>query len=134
MTIPVAEVAYAAWRRPTQKDHPSGHPELFSNLVKTQAGSRRPFFATTRITVTRAITPVIVQKMAAVSSRGSHLLPREETALQRRVMPMKRRMVFHASSPYAGSPPLFSKTLMQEMMNVVLPKVTDSVIVMLPTT
>jgi hypothetical protein len=64
--MPVDEVAYAAWRSPTQKAQPSVQPELFSKWVNTQLASRLPSLAMTRTVIIIAITPAKVQKMAAV--------------------------------------------------------------------
>lgn len=64
--IPVEDVAYAAWRSPTQKAHPGGQPELGSKSVKTYAADCLPFLAMARTQTTMAMTPAKVQKIAKV--------------------------------------------------------------------
>lgn len=66
MIIPVDDVAYAACRSPTQKDHPAGHPEDGSKEVNTNSAEFRPPFASTRVTTTMVMTPPNVQKIAKV--------------------------------------------------------------------
>lgn len=64
--IPVEEVAYAACNRPTMKDQPSGHPELFSKWVNTHSALWRPSAAMARTQTMMAMTAAKVQKIAAV--------------------------------------------------------------------
>jgi hypothetical protein len=66
ITIPVEEVAYAAWSKPTQKAQPSGQPDCGSKCPKTYAPLFLPSFAMTKIQITIAKRPTSVQKIAKV--------------------------------------------------------------------
>lgn len=63
--MPVEDVAYAACKRPTQKDQPSGQPVLFSKCVNTQSALLRPSCATMSAVRTTADMPAKVQMNAA---------------------------------------------------------------------
>lgn len=110
MIIPVEEVAYAAWRRPTQNAQPAGHPEAGSKSVNTNLAERRPSFAMAKTEMTMAITPAKVQKMANVynhqhremrgmwiirtSKYGKYLFPNAETRLQMSVIATNVRKIW----------------------------------------
>lgn len=134
MIMPVEEVAYAACRRPTQKDQPGTQPERGSKVVKTYSAEWRPFFAMARMHTMMEMRPANVQKMAAVSSHGSHLSPRAETALHSSVMARKMRKTWYVSPGKMLSPSAVSKTPMQATRNRAVPKLTARVMVTLPTT
>lgn len=66
------------------------------------------------------------------SRRGNHLLPSDEMALHSKVIATKRIQVCHAVAVQIALPSLSVKILTQPMINRVVPKLTDKVIVMLP--
>lgn len=62
----MADVAYAAWRRPIKKDQPEGQPDEAVKLPKAYEALCLPFFATARTVMSIAKTPAKVQKIAKV--------------------------------------------------------------------
>ena len=74
------------------------------------------------------------QSRELTSNQGSHLLPSAETALHSSVMARNIKKTWYGSPAKTPTPGLDSKTFTQETMNSVVPKLTDRVMDMLPTT